>query len=67
VRGDISAVTGGLGVSFNSTLVALMLSILLMYILHEIQLAQERLVLDAEHYAEEQLVSRLHTGGRASA
>jgi biopolymer transport protein ExbB/TolQ len=67
VQGDITAVTGGLGVSFNSTLVALMLSILLMYVLHEIQLAQERLVLDAEHYAEEQLVSRLHTGGRASA
>jgi biopolymer transport protein ExbB/TolQ len=66
VQGDITAVTGGLGVSFNSTLVALMMSIVLMYILHEIQLAQERLVLDTEHYAEEQLVSRLHTGGRAT-
>jgi biopolymer transport protein ExbB/TolQ len=63
VQGDISAVTGGLGVSFNSTLVALLLSIVLMYVLYEIQLAQERLVLDAEHYAEEQLVNRLHTGG----
>lgn len=66
VQGDISAVTGGLGVSFNSTLVALLLSIVLMFILYEIQLAQERLVLDAEHYAEEQLVSRLHTGGQGS-
>jgi biopolymer transport protein ExbB/TolQ len=64
VQGDITAVTGGLGVSFNSTLVALLLSIVLMYVLYEIQLAQERLVLDTEHYAEEQLVSRLHTGGQ---
>lgn len=65
VQGDISAVTSGLGVSFNSTLVALLLSIVLMYVLYEIQLAQERLVLDTEHYAEEQLVNRLHTGGQA--
>jgi biopolymer transport protein ExbB/TolQ len=65
VQGDISTVTGGLGIAFNSTLVALLLSIVLMYVLHEVQLAQERLVLDTEHYAEEQVVSRLHTGGRA--
>ncbi len=38
VRGDTSAVTGGLGIAFNSTLVALTLSIALMYVLHEIQL-----------------------------
>src|SRR4029079_3247469 len=47
MQGDTSAVTGGLGISFNSTLVALTLSIVLVYTLHEIQLAQERLVLDA--------------------
>jgi biopolymer transport protein ExbB/TolQ len=58
-QGDTSAVTGGLGISFNSTLIALTLSIVLMYVLHEIQLAQERLVLDAEHYADEQLISRM--------
>jgi biopolymer transport protein ExbB/TolQ len=61
VKGDTSAVTSGLGISFNSTLVALTLSIFLMYILHEIQLAQERLVLDAENYADEELISRLHS------
>ena len=66
IQGDITAVTAGLGVSFNSTLVALLLSIVLMYVLHEIQLAQERLVRDTEHYAEEQLVSRLHTGLRTA-
>jgi biopolymer transport protein ExbB/TolQ len=60
VKGDTTAVTGGLGIAFNSTLVALALSIVLMYTLHEIQLAQERLVLDAENYADEELISRLH-------
>jgi len=61
VKGDTTAVTSGLGISFNSTLVALTLSIVLMYTLHEIQLAQERLVLDAENYADEELISRLHS------
>ena len=61
VRGDTQAVTSGLGISFNSTLVALTLSIFLMYVLHEIQLAQERLVLDTENYVEEELVSRLRS------
>ncbi len=61
VKGDTTAVTSGLGISFNSTLVALTLSILLMYILHELQLAQERLVLDSENYVDEELVSRLHS------
>jgi hypothetical protein len=61
VKGDTSAVTNGLGISFNSTLVALTLSIVLMFVLYEIQLAQERLVLDVENYAEEELISRLHS------
>jgi len=60
MQGDTTAVTGGLGISFNSTLVALTLSIILVYTLHEIQLAQERLVLDTEHYTDEQLIGRMH-------
>ena len=59
MKGDTSAVTGGLGISFNSTLIALSLCLILMFLLHEIQLAQERLVLDTERYADEQLVARL--------
>ena len=65
VKGDTTAVTNGLGISFNSTLVALTLSIVLMYILHEIQLSQERLTLDIENYAEDELISRLHNDGDA--
>jgi hypothetical protein len=38
-----------------------MLSIVLMYVLYEIQLTQERLVLDTENYAEQELISRLHS------
>jgi biopolymer transport protein ExbB/TolQ len=58
-QGDTSAVTGGLGISFNSTFVALTLSIVVMYVLHEVQLAQERLVLDAEQYVDEHLIEHL--------
>jgi biopolymer transport protein ExbB/TolQ len=58
-EGDTSAVTGGLGISFNSTFVALTLSIFVMYVLHEVQLAQERLVLDSEQYVDEHLIEHL--------
>ena len=59
VEGDTSAVTGGLGISFNSTFVALTLSIIVMYILHEVQLAQERLILDSEQYVDDHLIQHL--------
>jgi biopolymer transport protein ExbB/TolQ len=59
VTGDISGVTENLGVAFNSTLVALLLSLLLMFLLHNLQLAQERLVLDAETYLDNRLLRNL--------
>jgi biopolymer transport protein ExbB/TolQ len=59
VTGDISGVTEGLGVAFNSTLVALLLSLVLMFLLHQLQLAQERLVLDAETYLDNRVLRRL--------
>jgi biopolymer transport protein ExbB/TolQ len=59
VTGDISGVTEGLGVAFNSTLVALLLSLVLMFLLHQLQLAQERLVLDAEIYLDNRLLRNL--------
>ena len=61
VKGDTSAVTSGLGISFNSTFVALTLSILMMYVLQELQLAQDRLVLDTENYAEDHLIANLRS------
>ena len=59
VTGDIAGVTAGLGVAFNSTFFALMLSLLLMFLLHNLQLAQERLVLDSETYLDQKLLRHL--------
>ncbi|HYP80724.1 MAG TPA: MotA/TolQ/ExbB proton channel family protein, partial [Steroidobacteraceae bacterium] len=61
LRGDTSAVTSGLGVSFNSTFVALIASIVLMYVINELQLRQERLVLDTEMYVDDSLLSNLQS------
>ena len=56
VEGDISGVTASLGVAFNSTFVALVLSIVLMFCLHQLQLTQERLVLDCQRYCDKRLL-----------
>jgi biopolymer transport protein ExbB/TolQ len=59
MEGDISGVTQSLGVAFNSTFIALVISIVLMFFIHQLQLIQERLVLDTEAYCDRQLISRL--------
>jgi biopolymer transport protein ExbB/TolQ len=61
VEGDIAGVTQSLGVAFNSTFVALLISIVVMFLLHQLQLAQERLVLDTEDYCDNRLVRNLQT------
>ena len=59
VTGDISGVTEGLGVAFNSTLIALLLSILLMLLLQQLQTAQERHVLDTETWLDQRVIRNL--------
>jgi len=59
MQGDLSGVTASLGTAFNSTLVALLLSLLLMFLLHHLQGEQERLVRDAESYLDARLVQSL--------
>ena len=59
LAGDIAGMTESLGVAFNSTLIALIISIVLMFIIHQIQLMQERLVLDVERYCDNMLIRRL--------
>ena len=59
VTGDISGVTEGLGVAFNSTLIALLLSILLMFLMQQLQQAQERRVLDTETWLDQKIVRNL--------
>ncbi len=60
LEGDIFDVTTSLGVAFNSTLIALLISIVLMFLLHQLQSLQEHYVLDTEEYCEEKLTRHLH-------
>lgn len=60
VEGDITGVTQSLGVAFNSTLIALVISIVLMFVVHQLQLLQERLVLDTEAYCDRRLLRFLY-------
>jgi biopolymer transport protein ExbB/TolQ len=59
IEGEIFGVTRSLGVAFNSTLVALLLSIVLMFMLHQLQLLQDRYVLETEAYCEDKLTRHL--------
>ena len=59
VEGDIAGVTTSLGVAFNSTFIALVISIVLMFLMHQLQLIQERLVLDTHSYADQRLLRHL--------
>jgi biopolymer transport protein ExbB/TolQ len=59
VQGNIAGVTESLGVAFNSTLIALLIGIVLMFLIHQLQLQQERLVLDTETYLDRHLIQHL--------
>lgn len=56
MAGNIAGVTANLGVAFNSTLVALVVSMFVMFFMHQLQLMQERLVLDTQDYCESRLL-----------
>ncbi|KUJ82615.1 MotA/TolQ/ExbB proton channel family protein [Microbulbifer flavimaris] len=56
VEGDIAGVTVSLGVAFNSTFIALVISIVIMFFTHQLQLMQERLVLDTQNYCDNNLL-----------
>ena len=56
IKGDLSGVTSSLGLAFNSTLVALILSMVLMFMLHALQARQEALILELQTYCRERLV-----------
>jgi biopolymer transport protein ExbB/TolQ len=59
VDGDISGVTQSLGTAFNSTFVALLISILIMFFLHQLQSMQERLVFEYSQKTDEDLINRM--------
>jgi biopolymer transport protein ExbB/TolQ len=59
LHGDITGVTLGLGVTFNATLTALICCITVMFFLHQLQQAQDRLVLDARMYIDLRLIRNM--------
>jgi biopolymer transport protein ExbB/TolQ len=59
VEGDIAGVTENLGIAFNSTFVALMISIVVMFLVHQLQLLQERLVFDTQTYVDHNLIRHM--------
>ncbi|MDQ8203267.1 MotA/TolQ/ExbB proton channel family protein [Pelagicoccus sp. SDUM812003] len=61
IRGDISGVTAALGLAFNSTLIALLLSIVLMFFVHLLQSKQEKLLIDLEEFATKRIIGLMKT------
>ena len=59
LAGDISGMTDSLGVAFNSTFVALVISIGLMFLLHQLQRLQDGLLVDTQEYCDKFLLNRI--------
>jgi biopolymer transport protein ExbB/TolQ len=59
VHGDISAVTTGLGLAFNSTFVGLSLCIILMFFLHLVQGRQEAFIIETQTFCRDKLVDNM--------
>ena len=59
LAGDIAGMTDSLGVAFNSTLVALLLSIFLMFLFHQLQRLQDGLIVDTQAYCDKYLLARI--------
>ena len=64
VKGDISAVTTGLGLAFNSTFVGLSLCIVLMFILHLVQARQEAFIIEIQTFCRDKLIDVMKVPNR---
>ena len=60
LEGNIAGMTASLGVAFNSTLVALFISILLMFIMHIMGRQQDLMIIRTEDSCKRYLLSHLH-------
>jgi biopolymer transport protein ExbB/TolQ len=56
IHGDISSVTTGLGLAFNSTFVGLSLCIVLMFFLHLVQGRQEAFIIETQAFLRDKLI-----------
>jgi hypothetical protein len=59
LAGDIAGMTDSLGVAFNSTLVALLRSVFLMFLFHELQRLQDSEILDTQAYCDKYLLGKI--------
>jgi biopolymer transport protein ExbB/TolQ len=64
IKGDISPVTTALGLAFNSTFVALVISMGMMYIVHAVQSRQEAFVLETQIYCRDKLINVMKVPAR---
>ncbi|WP_334065427.1 MotA/TolQ/ExbB proton channel family protein [Alteromonas genovensis] len=60
LEGDIAGMTASLGVAFNSTLVALFISLILMLLMHLLNGRQDTMVIRTQASCERHLLSHLH-------
>lgn len=56
IKGDITPVIDALGLAFNSTLVALLISMGLMYFVHIVQSRQEAFIIDIQTFCRDKLI-----------
>ncbi len=59
LSGDIAGMTNSLGVAFNSTLVALLISLFLMFFFHQLQRLQDGQIVDIQAYCDRYLMARI--------
>lgn len=59
VSGDILGVTSSLGIAFNATFVALSLTIVLMFFMHQLQQSQEGFVHNTDHWIDQHLIRHM--------
>lgn len=59
LAGNISGITDSLGIAFNSTLIALLISIFLMFLFHQLQRIQDSQIVDTQDYCDKYLLRRI--------
>lgn len=64
IQGDLTGVTNALGLAFNSTLIALILSIVIMFMMHLLQSKQEGLIQDLQDYCRARIVDHMKVPAR---
>ncbi len=64
IKEAIAGATGGLGVAFDTTLLALLLVTVLMFPLSSVQRREENLLVEIDTYMDDALISRLPSPGR---